>query len=177
MEEKTLSRVTAFRGKLLQLDVLEVELCDGSRASREVVLHPNAVCAAVLTVDREWVFVRQYRIAAESMLLEVPAGKIDAGENPDQAILRELREEVGCSEGRVVPLMQFWSTPGFCNERMSCYLIHEARLDDDQELDAGEFLEVVRVPFEEGLAMALDGRLSDAKSVAAVLAGARFLGL
>ena len=78
--------------------------------------------------------------------------------------------------GQIHRLMEFWSTPGFCNERMTCYVVSDAQLGESA-LDEGEFLEVVTVSAQEGLAMALDGRLADAKSVAAVLAGARFLGL
>lgn len=176
MEETVLARQTHFKGRLLQLDVVDVELADGSRGVREVVYHPNAVCAAVLTRQQEWVFVRQFRLPAEALLLEVTAGKIDAGEDPDQAILRELREEIGYQSGQIHRLMEFWSTPGFCNERMTCYVVSDAQLGNSA-LDEGEFLEVVTVSAQEGLAMALDGRLADAKSVAAILAGARFLGL
>ncbi|MBT9584982.1 NUDIX hydrolase [bacterium] len=176
MEETVLARQTHFKGRLLQLDVVDVELADGSRGVREVVYHPNAVCAAVLTRQQEWVFVRQFRLPAEALLLEVTAGKIDAGEDPDQAILRELREEIGYQSGQIHRLMEFWSTPGFCNERMTCYVVSDAQLGNSA-LDEGEFLEVVTVSAQEGLAMALDGRLADAKSVAAILAWARFLGL
>jgi ADP-ribose pyrophosphatase len=176
MEEKILERSTQFSGKLLRLEVVQVELADGSRGMREIVYHPNAVCAAVLTVDKKWVFVRQYRVPAEELLLEVPAGKIDPGEDADEAVIRELQEEIGYKSGKVQKLMQFWSTPGFCNERMTAYLVSEAVLDTRHVIE-DEFLEVEQVPLEEGIAMALDGRLSDAKSVAALLAGARVLGV
>lgn len=175
MLETLLDRKTHFKGKLLQLDVCQVELADGRQSQRELVLHPNAVCAAVLTRQGEWVFVRQFRLPADSLLLEVPAGKIDPGEDPDQAIVRELEEEIGWRSGRIERLLEFWSTPGFCNERMTCYLGTEADLGESRP-DDGEFLEVLRVSREEGLAMAFDGRLSDAKSVTAVLAAARRLG-
>lgn len=174
MEEKVLNRQTRFEGKLLKLEVVDVELADGKPAIREVVTHPNAVCAAVLTRERKWVFVRQYRVPAESLLVEVPAGKIDPGENPDDAIVRELQEEVGYQRGRLEKLMEFWSTPGFCNERMTAYLVSEAELDE-RVIVEDEFLELVEVSYEEGITMALDGRLADSKSIAAVLAGARLL--
>jgi ADP-ribose pyrophosphatase len=174
--EKILARQTRFKGRLLQLETLDVERIDGRPAGREVVHSPNAVCAAVFTRDREWVFVRQYRVAAESLLLEVAGGRIDPGEDPDQAIERELREEVGYQSGRILPLMQFWSTPGFCTQRMTCYLVDEAELGDSRP-DEGEFLEIVRVGAEEGLAMVTDGRIADGASVAVVLAAARKLGL
>jgi len=176
VEEKVLSRETRFQGKLLRLEVAEVELADGRRAQRELVYHPGAVCAAVLTREQNWVFVRQWRLPAEQLILECTAGKIDGDEHPDRAIERELREEIGYQSGKIQRLMEFWCTPGFCNERMTCYLVSDAILGESA-LDDGEFLEVVQVPLSEGLAMALDGRLGDAKSVVAVLAAARLLGL
>ncbi len=176
MEEKVLSREIRFQGKLLRLEVAEVELADGSRAQRELVYHPSAVCAAVLTREQNWVFVRQWRVPTEQLVLECTAGKIDGDEHPDRAIERELREEIGYRSGKIQRLMEFWCTPGFCNERMTCYLVSDAILGESA-LDEGEFLEIVQVPLSEGLAMALDGRLGDAKSVVAVLAAARFLGL
>jgi len=176
VNEKILKRTTHFEGRLLKLEVVDVELPDGRPAQREIVHHPNAVCAAVFTREREWVFVRQFRVPAQSLLLEVPAGKIDPGEDPDRAIERELREEIGYRAGQITRLLEFWCTPGFCHERLTCYLVREAELGEGRP-DDGEFLEVVRVGAEEGLAMALDGRLADAKSITAVLAGARQLGL
>lgn len=176
LEEKILGRQTHFKGRLLQLDTLEVERMDGKPGQREVVHCDNAVCAAVLTRDRHWVFVRQYRVATASLLLEVAGGRIDPGEDPDRAIERELREEIGFRSGRIQRLMDFWSTPGFCDMRMTCYLVDEADLGDGCP-DEGEFLEVVRVGLEEGLAMALDGRIGCGTSVTAVLAAARVLGL
>jgi ADP-ribose pyrophosphatase len=174
--EKELSRRVEFKGKLLQLDRVEVELPDGRASVREVVWHPGAVCAAVLTTDSEWVLVRQYRFPAQELLLEVPAGKIDAQEEPDVAIWRELREEIGLLSGKLERVCEFWSTPGFCNERMTCYLVTQAVLGESA-LDEGEFLEVVRVSQSEGLAMAFDGRVRDAKSILALLAAGRHLGL
>jgi ADP-ribose pyrophosphatase len=176
MEEKVLHRETRFQGKLLRLEVAEVQLADGSRAQRELVYHPNAVCAAVLTREQNWVFVRQYRVPTEQLILECTAGKIDGDEHPDRAIERELKEEIGYQSGKIQRLMEFWSSPGFCNERMTCYVVSDAVLGQS-DLDEGEFLEVVQVGLQEGLAMALDGRLGDSKSIAAVLAAARFLGL
>ncbi len=176
MEEKILSTTSHFRGRLLQLDVLEVELADGGKAQREVVHHPHAVCAAVLTTEGEWALVEQYRVPAAQLLIEVPAGKIDPGENPDEAILRELEEEVGYQQGELIRLAEFWSTPGFCTERMTCYLARNAVLSSNRP-DQGEFLEVLRIPAAEGLAWINSGRICDSKSITALLLGARHLGL
>jgi ADP-ribose pyrophosphatase len=174
--EKTLSKTREFEGRLLTLDVHQVELEDGSRSSREIVLHPDAVCCVVLTKELETVLVRQYRKPIEKPILEIPAGKIDPGEDAHLAAVRELREEVGFQDGKVVHLMDFYSSPGFCNEKLGLFLATEAVLGE-QELDEGEFIELVRVPFVEAKRMALQGELGDAKTVAGILAAAARLGL
>lgn len=174
--EKTLTKSRKFEGRLLTLDVHQVELEDGSTSSREIVLHPDAVCCVVVTPEMETILVRQYRKAIESFILEIPAGKIDAGEDPKQAALRELREEVGFRSGEVSHLMDFFSSPGFCNEKLGLYLATEAVLGE-QELDDGEFIELVKMPLAQAKKMALKGGLGDAKSVAGILAAAEALGL
>jgi ADP-ribose diphosphatase len=174
--ERTLSKTREFEGRLLTLDVHQVELEDGSRSSREIVLHPDAVCCVVLTKSLETILVRQYRKPIEKAILEIPAGKIDPGEDATAAVVRELREEVGFQDGKVEHLMDFYSSPGFCNEKLGLYLATEAVIGE-QELDDGEFIELVRMPFSEAKRMAMQGELGDAKTVAGVLATAAHLGL
>jgi ADP-ribose pyrophosphatase len=141
-----------------------------------VVHHPDAVCAAVFTCDHQWVLVRQYRVAAGSLLLEVAGGRVDSGEEPDQAIERELREEIGYRSGRVRRLMEILPSPGFCNQRMFCYLVDQAELGENC-LDEGESLQVIRVGAEEGVSLAMTGGIIDGTSVVVMLASARLLGL
>lgn len=174
--EKTLSQKRVFEGRLLTLDVHQVELEDGSHSVREIVLHADAVCCVVVTKELDTVLVRQYRKPVEKPILEIPAGKLDPGESPETAAVRELREEVGFLSGKVEHLMDFYSTPGFCNEKLGLFLATEAQLGA-QELDEGEFIELVKLPFVEAKAMALRGELGDAKSVAGILAAAHHLGL
>ena len=174
--EKTLSKTRKFEGSLLTLDVHQVELEDGSHSSREIVLHPDAVCCVVVAKEMETVLVRQYRKPIEKPILEIPAGKIDAGEDPAVAAVRELREEVGFQDGKVEHLMDFYSSPGFCNEKLGLFLATEAVLGE-QQLDEGEFIELVKVPLSKAKEMALQGELGDAKSVAGILAAADRLGL
>jgi ADP-ribose pyrophosphatase len=174
--EKTLSQKTVFEGCLLNVEVLQVSLPDGKSAVRELVHLPDAVCAAVITVEGQGVLVRQFRKAVESISLEVPAGRINRGEDPAAAVVRELEEEIGYRSGKVERLFDFWSSPGFCDERMTAYLVTEAVLGPSR-LDEGEFLEVVMVPVLEMVEMAVSGRLADVKSLATVLAAARRLGI
>jgi ADP-ribose pyrophosphatase len=174
--EKTISKTLEFEGRLLKLEVHQVELEDGSRSTRELVFHPDAVCCVVVTKDRQTVLVRQYRKAIEQFLLEIPAGKIDPGEDPETATSRELREEVGFRSGKIEHLFDFYSSPGFCNEKLGLYLATEVELGE-QELDDGEFIELVTVPLAEARSLALRGELGDAKSVAGILAAAAHLGV
>lgn len=172
--EKTLTKSTDFRGSLLTLEVHEVELQDGSTSRREIVRHPGAVCCVVLRKDGRTALVRQYRKAIEAMTLEIPAGKIDPGESPQTTVVRELQEEVGYRSGEIRHLMDFYCSPGFCDENLSLYLATDVEVGE-QSLDEGEFLELEWLPFEEAVEMALTGKLGDAKSVAGILATDRLL--
>ncbi len=167
--EVTLSKERVFSGRLLTLEVHSVELEDGSTSTRELVWHPDAVCVVVLTTGGETVLVKQYRKAVDKAILEIPAGKIDPGEDPLQAAVRELEEEVGFLSGDVRHVMDFYSSPGFCNEKLGLYLAENVVLGP-QRLDHGEFIELVTVPWDQAVAWATSGRLGDAKSVAGILA-------
>ena len=174
--ETTLSKKRVFEGHLLTLDVHQVELEDGSVSAREIVLHAGAVCCVVITPELDTVLVRQFRKAVEAPILEIPAGKIDKGELPEAAVRRELREEVGFEDGTVEHLFDFYSSPGFCNEKLGLFLATNAKLGK-QELDDGEFIELIQLPLVEAKRMALNGELGDAKSVAGILAAAEKLGI
>lgn len=170
--ETTLSKEEIFSGHLLTLEVHQVELQDGSRSVRELVWHADAVCVVVLTKDHHTILVRQYRKAVEKAILEIPAGKIDPGEDALSAAVRELKEEIGYLSGDVRHLMDFYSSPGFCNEKLSLYLAENVVLGP-QAPDDGEFIEIVSVPWDEAVAMAMRGELGDAKTVAGILATAQ----
>ena len=171
--ETTLSKERLFTGRLLTLEVHQVELEDGSHATRELVFHANAVCVVVITTAGDTVLVKQYRKPVEKAILEIPAGKIDEGEDALKAAVRELEEEVGYLKGDIRHLMDFYATPGFCNEKLSLYLAENVELGQ-QRLDEGEFIELVTLPWEQAVAMALRGELGDAKTVAGILAANHF---
>ena len=172
--ETTLSKERIFTGRLLTLEVHQVELEDGSHSVRELVWHPDAVCVVVVTKAGDTVLVKQFRKPLERAILEIPAGKIDKDEDPLAAAIRELEEEVGFLKGDVRHVMDFYSSPGFCNEKLSLYLAENAELGP-QRLDDGEFIELVTVPWKEAVAMAMRGELGDAKTVAGILAAAQLL--
>lgn len=175
MAETTVTSEVLFEGKIVRLELLEVELADGTRAPREIIRHADAVCAAVLTRAGKVVFVRQYRKAVERFLLEIPAGLINPGEEPDAAVRRELHEEIGFQDGTVEYQLPCLASPGFCDEMMHLYCVTDAVLGPNRP-DPGELLEVVQLEPAEAVRRALAGELGDAKSSLGVLALARKMG-
>lgn len=164
-KEKLLKRTPVFEGKLLHIYSDDVEI-HGRKTWREVVLHPGACAIIPLTKDKEVIFVRQYRYAVEDALLEIPAGKIDPGEDPDTCAARELTEETGCKAASLTKLGFVYTTPGFCNETIHLYFA-EGLEQAHQHLDPDEFLDIVKVPLKKVWDMIALGQIHDAKTLAA----------
>ncbi|MGF1599296.1 MAG: NUDIX domain-containing protein [Acidimicrobiales bacterium] len=174
---RPLSEELIHQGAVVSFRRLEVEGPGGARFHRDVVRHPGAV--AVVAVDGAEVFlVRQYRASLDTNLWEIPAGKRDVdGEPPEITARRELEEEVGIAAGTIEPLLVIHHSPGFCDELGFIFLATDLT-DVPQRLEGPEeqVMLVARVPLTEAVDMALDGRMTDAKSVAGLLAAARRLG-
>jgi ADP-ribose pyrophosphatase len=164
-----------FAGRVLGLTVDRVRLANGRVSDLEVVRHGGAVAIVPLTAHDEVLLVRQFRYATGDWLLEVPAGKLDPGEDPRAAAGRELEEETGFRARSVEPLGWVWSTPGFSNEKIWLYLARGLE-PSRQALEDDEVLTVERVPLADAVEQALDGTLHDSKSVACLLRAARRLG-
>lgn len=164
-----------FEGRILTLEVEEVELPNGVTVELELVRHRGAAAVVPVSEDGSVTLVRQYRHAARrTWLLEVPAGKLDPGEDPVGCARRELREEVGLAAQRLEPLGWIWTTPGFSDERIWLFLARNLEtVPPAPEVD--EVLEVVRMPFDEVVRMALEGTLTDGKTICAVLRAAALL--
>ena len=168
LTERTLESRSIFEGKIVTLLVDQAELPDGKQASREVVLHPGGVAILALDEADNVALVRQYRYPLHGLLLELPAGKLDPGEDHRPAAIRELSEETGLEAEELTYLGCLLASPGFCNERLHLYLARglsraESHPDDD------EFLNVVTMPFDRLLEQVMDGTIEDAKTVAGVL--------
>ena len=166
-----------FDGVLLHVRQDTVRLPNGASSIREVIRHIGAVCVIPVTDRNEVIVERQYRYPVDRIMLEIPAGKLDA---PDEdrlsAIQRELREETGYSADEWIPLGDFHPAPAYSDEYITMYLargLHQGR----QALDEDEFLDVYTVPLQELVRDVMDGRISDAKTQVAVLKAARMLGL
>lgn len=167
LQESTLNSKNVFQGKILDLWVHTVRLADGRTVVREVVDHPGAVCLVAIDRDDNVVLVRQYRQPTDKMMLEIPAGTLSPGESPEACARRELQEETGYTAGRLELLGTIYSAPGFCSELLHAYLATDLK-PGDQAMDEDEDIEIVRVPFERALVMALSGEMHDAKSIASL---------
>jgi len=170
-DAQRLNRKQIYRGRVVDLALDAVRLPNGHTTELELIEHPGAAAIVPLTDAGEVILVRQYRYATSGYLLEVPAGKLDAGEVPEQCAARELVEEIGQAAGRLDPLGWIWTTPGFTNERIWLYLARDLRRAT-QDLDVDEVLSLETVPLTQAVAMARGGDLTDAKSIVALLRAA-----
>ena len=166
LNEQPLSADYKYRGRIINLRVDTALLPNGSSATREVVEHPGGVCVAALTADGCLLFVRQLRYP--KVLLELPAGKLDPGEDPLEAGKRELREETGAEAARYESLGELYPSPGYCGEIIHLYAATGLTFGQ-MSPDEDEFLEVEKIPLEEAARMVLDNEIADAKTQAAVL--------
>ncbi|MGN0649810.1 MAG: NUDIX domain-containing protein [Oscillospiraceae bacterium] len=168
LEEKQISSEQIFNGRVVKLFVDNVELEDGSRATREVIKHPGGVCVVPLTEENEVLFVRQFRYPHSSVLLEIPAGKLEWGESHHDCGLRELKEETGCTCDEYTYLGSLIPTPAYCGEVIYMYLARGLH-GGEQKLDEGEFLDVERIPLDKAVEMVMNNEIGDAKTQIALL--------
>lgn len=166
--EVGLSKETVYDGKLFKVVKEKVRLHDGRERPREIVVHPGAVALVVVDDEDRLVLVRQYRRAANSVLLEIPAGTREPGEDAETCARREVLEETGYSAGHVERLGGFYSAPGFCTEFLECFLL--TGLSEGQSGgDEDENIEIERLTFDEALDSIRRGEIRDAKSIAGIL--------
>ncbi|EFM24938.1 nudix-type nucleoside diphosphatase, YffH/AdpP family [Peptoniphilus duerdenii ATCC BAA-1640] len=165
--ERTIKSEKVYSGKILSVKLSTVELPDQKYSKREIVLHDNAV-AVVAIHDDKILLVKQYRISVDKIIYEVPAGMIEHDENPKDAALRELEEETGYRAKNIEYLTEFYSTPGFCTEKLSIFYAKDLEFVG-QNLDEGENLEVVEMPLEETMSMIESGEIMDGKTISSIL--------
>lgn len=153
-----------FDGRVVKVFLDDVTLPDGRLARWERVAHPGAVGMVPLLPDGTVVLVRQYRNAVRGVLLEIPAGKLEAGESPVQTATRELAEEIGMKAESIVKLAEFYNSPGYSDEFFHLYLMRGLSRERGRT-DPDEFLEVERLPIGTALKMVSSGEIVDAKSI------------
>lgn len=163
LTEKPIKQEYIFKGKIVNLRVDDALLPDGTTAKREVVEHPGGVCVAPLTDDNELIFVRQFRYPYMEEVLELPAGKLERGEDPFEAGKRELQEETGTTASEYEDLGKLYPTPGYCGEIIHMYLAKNLS-HGSQNLDVDEFLEVEKIPLKKAFQMVMNNEIRDSKT-------------
>ena len=166
--EKTMKSDRIFEGKVINLRVDTVELPNGGTSTREVVEHPGGVGVIPVNENREVLMVRQFRKPVDDVCLEIPAGKLNYGEDPYTCGVRELEEETGFKAKNIQSLGNFYTTPGFTNEVIHIYMATEL-YKGEVKLDEDEFVEVEAIPLDTLMDMVMRGEIRDAKSIIAIL--------
>ena len=177
LREKMISSQTIFEGKIIKVTLDQAQLPDGSVAPREVVYHPGGVAVLALDEDNTVYLVKQYRYPIQHLLLELPAGKLDHGEE-DRLLgaQRELSEETGLEASEWTYLGYTLASPGFCDEALHMYLAR-GLTREGQHLDKDEFLDVVAMPFHQLVEQVMSGAITDGKTVSTTLKVKVLLGL
>jgi len=167
-EEKTISSRYVFKGRIFNVRIDAVRNAAGHETTREIIEHPNVIVAIPIDANGDILMVRQYRKAIEKELLELPAGGIDPGEDPETAVKRELQEEIGYSPDQVELMGGFYSSPGFCSEYLYLYLAKNLRPSQLQAEDTPG-IKVVRIQPDRIPGLIESGELCDSKSIAGLL--------
>ncbi|SDO23843.1 ADP-ribose pyrophosphatase [Psychrobacillus sp. OK028] len=169
-EEKTIQTEVKFNGRIITLQVDEVELPNGKTSNREIVKHPGAVAVIAVTKDKKIILVEQYRKALERSIIEIPAGKIEVGEAPEITALRELEEETGYTTENLEYIQSFATSPGFADEIIHLYFAENInKMDSPVGLDEDEFVELLHVSLSEMEVMVKKQQIYDAKTAFAYI--------
>ncbi|MBM7646221.1 ADP-ribose pyrophosphatase [Scopulibacillus daqui] len=167
LNEKTIHSKTIYEGKIIKVRVDDVTLPNGGTSKREIVDHPGAVAVIALNSEGKLLLVKQFRKPLEKVIYEIPAGKLEPGEDPKQTALRELEEETGYKCKEMSHVVSFYTSPGFANELVHIYFT-DSLIEGQKHLDEDEFLENIEVDLEAAVDMIRDQRIFDAKTVYAV---------
>lgn len=166
LTEETISKENIYNGRIINLEKHEVRLPNGKTSEREIVLHNGAVSVLAITPENEVIVVEQFRKAMEKTLIEIPAGKLEIGEERESAALRELEEETGYIADKLELIGEVYGCPGFCNEKVSIY-IAKSLTEGKVNLDEDEFLHLNKIPVEKIKSLLLSHEIEDAKTMIA----------
>ena len=169
LQESQIAGEKVYQGKLLDVRCDRVRLPDGHESSREYIVHQGAAVIIPVLDDGDLVFERQYRYPLGRVMLELPAGKIDPGEEALETAMRELREETGYSARQWRHLGVTHPCVGYSNERIEIFLAQGLVLDSKQDLDHGEFLDVSNLSLDAALLAVRNGEITDGKTISCLL--------
>lgn len=176
LQEKTVGTEPIFDGKIIKVQRDQAELENGAVVTRELVIHPGGVCIVPVNENGEVYLVKQFRYPFQEVLTEVPAGKLEFGENHRDAGLRELKEETGAECENFEYLGVMYPSVAYLTEKIHMYLATGLKFDK-QSLDEDEFLDVMKVKLSDAVDMVLNGEIKDGKTQTALLLAARKLGI
>jgi ADP-ribose pyrophosphatase len=178
LEEKITQTERIFNGKVVKLDVHTVQLPDGTQAKREMLDHNGAVAIVALDEDDNVLLIRQFRLGPKQVMVELPAGMLEIGEETAtaEAAIRELREETGYRPQQVERVGGWYVAPGYSSEYIHLFIARDL-VPDALEGDADEFIELFRVPFREALAMIDREEIINTTAICGLLRAARYLGV
>ena len=171
--EKTISTELKYKGNIINVEKLVVELPNGKLASRDVVRNAGA-SVVVPIIDDEIILVQQFRKPPEKVFIELPAGKLEYGEDPAVCAARELKEETGYSAVKLVKILELYPAPAFSDEILHIYLATELTKGEATP-DEDEFISAKAYKLAEALSMIDEGIINDSKTVAGILFASRFL--
>ena len=174
LKETPKSSEKIFSGRLIDLYFDHIELPNGKSSTREWIKHPGAVCIIPILPDGNLCLIRQYRYGPRAEFIEIPAGKLDVGEDPLVCAKRELEEEIGYIAGKLTFLTNIHPAIGFSNEKMWVYLAEDLILSK-QSLDQDEFLELYPIPLKKAIDLIYEGKITDVKTVIGILWLDKFL--
>lgn len=173
-EEKTMKSDKLYEGKLLNLRIDTVELPDKKYSKREIIEHPGGVAILPITEDNCIILVEQYRKAVERFLLELPAGKLEVNEEPAETAKRELKEETGITANKLEYLLEFYTSPGFTNEKTYLFLAKDL-IQGEPNPDSGEFIKTTKIKIDDLVKMIDRGEILDSKTIIGIQLARNFI--
>ena len=173
LEETKISSQEIFNGVAIHLFRDEILLPNGHTGIREIIRHPGAVCVLPLTDDGDVIFVNQFRYALNKVTLEVPAGKLEKGEDPKEAALRELSEETGLTAKNIVHIGDLYTTPALIDEVIHMYIATDLT-QGEQHLDYDEFVNTLKIPLSKAVDMVMNGEIKDSKTQTVILKAEKY---
>ncbi|MEG0952563.1 MAG: NUDIX hydrolase [Niameybacter sp.] len=164
-----MGRKEVYKGKIFTIVQDEIQFEDGSVAQWDLVVHNGASAVVPVTTGKEVILVKQYRNAEDGYVLEIPAGKLEKGEDPLTCATRELEEEVGFKAGKMTKICSMYTAVGLSDERLHLYMAQDLQVGQ-QHLDEDEYIEVVTYPIQEAIHMIFTGEICDSKTIVGLLA-------
>ena len=174
LKESTVSSKKVYEGSFLDVRKDVVKLPDGNTSTREWINHPGAACIIPIMTDGKLALIKQYRYPVQSIMIELPAGKLDKEESPEACAIRELEEEIGYSAGKLTFVAKIHPAIGFANEQMWIFLA-EQLIQSQKNTDHDEFVELMPTAINQAVELVWSGAITDVKTIIGILWAERLL--